>query len=150
MTAADLTQHSRASVRRASVAFGLSAGAAILWGSNFEATRIALHDLPPWTAAAGRFVIAGLVILVWMLLVERGGLRALRRNAVAFVVLGILGVAGFNAALFLGMRTSSPVTAGMIMGTVPLTANLLDAWPVAAGPQGRLLRAWGSALSASP
>lgn len=119
---------------RERVAFAQSAGAAVLWGSNFEATRIALHDLPHWTAAAGRFVLAAAVILLWLLVVERGALRALRRNALAFATLGILGVAGFNAALFLGMRTSSPVTAALILGTVPLSTALLDAlfglrWP---------------------
>lgn len=122
------------SAARERLAFALSAAAAVLWSSNFEATRIALHDLPPWTAAAGRFAIAAVVILLLLLVVERGGLRALRRNVLAFAGLGILGVAGFNAALFLGMRTSSPVTAALILGTVPLSTALLDAlfslrWP---------------------
>ncbi|MBI1171958.1 EamA family transporter [bacterium] len=143
---------SRAPTRREGLAFALSAGAAILWGSNFEATRIALHDLPPWTAAAGRFAIAALAILIWMLMVERGGLRALRRNFAAFAGLGILGVAGFNAALFLGMRTSSPVTAGLIMGTVPLTTTLLEAlisrrWPGRAVLAGMVISLFGIALT---
>ncbi len=134
MTAADLSPIPALTVSRERVAFALSAIAAVLWGASFEATRIALHDLPPWTAASGRFVIAAVAIFTWMLIVERGGWRALRRNAPAFAVLGILGVAGFNASLFLGMRTSSPVTAALILGTVPLTTNLLDAlfslrWP---------------------
>ncbi|MBI1417495.1 MAG: EamA family transporter [Limimaricola sp.] len=134
MTATDLSHIPAPAVPRERVAFTLSAMAAVLWGSNFEATRIALQGLPPWTAASARFVIAAAAILVWMLIVERTGWRALRRNAPAFAVLGILGVAGFNASLFLGMRTSSPVTAALILGTVPLTTNLLDAlfslrWP---------------------
>jgi len=41
-----------------SSALFLSVLAAVFWGSNFEATRIVLADLPPWTAAAGRFLIA--------------------------------------------------------------------------------------------
>lgn len=110
----------------ASSAAILSALAAVFWGTNFEATRIALLHLPPWTAAAGRFVLAAAAILFW--LAATGGLSwpTLRRNLPAFSVLGIIGVAGFNAALFLGMRTSSPVTAALIMGTSPLTTNLLD------------------------
>lgn len=36
----------------------LSALAAIFWGTNFEATRLVLTDLPPWTAAALRFTLA--------------------------------------------------------------------------------------------
>ena len=108
-------------------AFALSALAAIFWGTNFEATRIVLQDLPPWTAAAGRFGIAAAAILVWLRLTEGFDLAALRRNALAFAVMGIVGIFGFNAALFLGMRTSSPVTAALIMGTSPLTTSLLDA-----------------------
>ncbi|WP_237153641.1 DMT family transporter [Oryzibacter oryziterrae] len=105
----------------------LSAFAAIFWGTNFEATRLVLTDMTPWTAAALRFALAAGVALLW-LTVSRGlDLGVLRRNAVSFVILGLIGVAGFNAALFLGMRTSSPVTAALIMGTSPLTTNLLDA-----------------------
>lgn len=101
--------------------------AAVFWGTNFEATRLVLLDLPPWTAAALRFSLATVIILVW-LAVSRGiDGRVLRRNALAFTLLGLIGITGFNAALFLGMRTSSPVTAALIMGTSPLTTNLLDA-----------------------
>lgn len=39
--------------RAETVAFALSALAAVFWGSNFEATRVVLQDMPPWTAAAG-------------------------------------------------------------------------------------------------
>ena len=83
--------------------------------------------MPPWTAAAGRFVIAAVAILAWLAATRGLNLRVLRRNALAFPLLGFAGVAGFNAALFLGMKTSSPVTAALIMGTTPLTTNLLDA-----------------------
>ncbi|WP_116132123.1 DMT family transporter [Tropicimonas sp. IMCC34043] len=110
-----------------SAALALSALAAVLWGTNFEATHIVLQAIGPWTAAASRFVIAAAAILLW-LGASRGLDRAvLRRNALAFGVLGVVGVAGFNAALFLGMQSSSPVTAALIMGTSPLTTNLLDA-----------------------
>lgn len=107
-------------------AFILSALAAVFWGSNFEATRIALHGLPPWSAAEGRVVMAVAATLLW--LAATGGISwtALRRNLLAFAVLGTIGVAGFTATLFIGMKTSSPVTAALIMGTSPLTTNLLD------------------------
>lgn len=152
MTVTDIEMPSKPAASRERVAFLLSATAAIFWGSSFEATRIALHDLPPWTAAAGRFVIAAAAIVVWMGMVERGGWQALRRNAIAFVVLGILGVAGFNAALFLGMRTSSPVTAALILGTVPLTTNLLEAlislrWPSRMALLGMVISLFGIALT---
>lgn len=117
----------RATQRPETTAFVLSALAAVFWGTSFEATRIVLHDVTPWTAAAARFAIAGTVILVWLWIRQGFDLTALRRNALAFTVLGIVGIFGFNAALFLGMQSSSPVTAALIMATSPLTTNLAEA-----------------------
>ncbi|MBT9385344.1 DMT family transporter [Pseudooceanicola sp. CBS1P-1] len=108
-------------------AVGLTALAAIFWGTNFEATRFVLTDLSPWTAAALRFAVAAAIILLWLILTEGIDRRGLARNAPAFVVLGALGIAGFNAALCLGMGSSSPVTAALIMATTPLSTNLIDA-----------------------
>ncbi|KEP68575.1 permease [Thioclava dalianensis] len=116
-----------ATLPRESTAFGLSALAALFWGSNFEATRFVLNDLPPWTAAAGRFAIAATAILLWLALRHGINLRVLRRNWRAFVTLGVLGVAGFNAALFLGLQTASPVSGALIMATSPLSTSLIDA-----------------------
>ncbi len=108
-------------------AFFLSALAAVFWGTNFEATRLVLIEMPPWTAAALRFAVAAALALLWLWSTRGLDLGVLRRNAIAFASLGLIGVTGFNAALFLGMKTSSPVTAALIMGTSPLTTNLLDA-----------------------
>ena len=127
-------------------ALTLSALAAIFWGTNFEATRVALEHLSPWTAAAGRFAIAAAAILGWLWLSRGLDLRVLRRNWPAFVVLGIVGVVGFNAALFLGMKTSSPVTAALIMGTTPLTTTLLDALLQRRRPKGIVLIGMGVSL----
>jgi drug/metabolite transporter (DMT)-like permease len=126
--------------------------AAVFWGTNFEATRIALLDLPPWTAAAGRFVLAVAAIMLWLAATRGISWRVLRRNLVAYAVLGVVGVAGFNAALFLGMETSSPVTAALIMGTSPLTTNLLDSillrrMPSLLAVLGMLISLFGVALT---
>ncbi|SFJ80980.1 DMT family transporter [Celeribacter neptunius] len=128
MSTSDFSETTLSASRRPErLAFAASALAAMFWGSNFEATRIVLESLPSWTAAASRFAIAAIAILLWLHLAEGVKLEVLRRNGPAFVALGLIGVAGFNAALFLGMRSSSPVTAALIMATSPLTTNLIDA-----------------------
>lgn len=127
-------------------ALTLSSLAAIFWGTNFEATRVALEHLSPWTAAGGRFAIAAVTILGWLAATRGLDLRVLRRNWPAFLALGIAGVAGFNAALFLGMKTSSPVTAALIMGTTPLTTNLLDALLARRRPRGIAVLGMGISL----
>lgn len=124
----------------------LSALSAIFWGTNFEATRIVLAEAPPWTAAALRFGAAALAALIWLVLTLGLNLAVLRRNALHFAVLGLVGVTGFNAALFLGMETSSPVTAALIMGTSPLTTNLMDALINRRRPAGPALIGMGISL----
>ncbi|KQY20312.1 hypothetical protein ASD31_24110 [Rhizobium sp. Root482] len=113
--------------------------AAVFWGTNFEATRIALLYLPPWSAAAGRFVLAAAAIMLWLRIAKGIRWSVLRRNLTSYAVLGVVGVAGFNAALFLGMKTSSPVTAALIMGTSPLTTNLLESLLLRRMPSPRAL-----------
>ncbi|WP_051341045.1 DMT family transporter [Azospirillum halopraeferens] len=124
----------------------LSALAAVFWGTNFEATRVVLTEMPPWTAAALRFAMAAGAALLWLWLTRGLDPGVLRRNAVAFVTLGLIGVTGFNAALFLGMETSSPVVAALIMGTSPLTTSLLDALINRRRPAGTALIGMGISL----
>lgn len=114
-----------------------SALAAMFWGTSFEATHIALLELPPWTAAAGRFVFAAGAIVLFLAAAGKLSWATVTRNRIAFPVLGLVGVAGFNAALFFGMQTASPVTAALIMGTSPLTTNLLESVLQRRFPSGR-------------
>ncbi len=124
----------------------LSALAAVFWGTNFEATRLVLADVSPWTAAAARFTLAATSALLWLWTTRGLDVGVLRRNLPAFAILGLIGVTGFNAALFLGMKTSSPVTAALIMGTSPLTTNLLDALFNRRAPAGMALVGMGVSL----
>ncbi len=124
----------------------LSALAAVFWGTNFEATRLVLAEVSPWTAAAFRFALAAISALLWLWTIRGLDLSVLRRNLTAFAILGLIGVTGFNAALFLGMKTSSPVTAALIMGTSPLTTNLLDALINWRRPAGMALVGMGVSL----
>ncbi len=101
--------------------------ATFFWGSNFAAAKLSLTSLPPWTAAAERFVIAAICILVILHFKTGIKLKVLQKNAVAYALLGSVGIAGFNGALFVGLQTADPVTAALIMATTPLSANLFEA-----------------------
>lgn len=101
--------------------------ATFFWGSNFQAAKIALSSIPPWTASVERFTIAVIGTFIILLLKEKVRLEVLSRNFLAFMALGVIGVAGFNGALFIGLQTSSPITAALIMATTPISANLIEA-----------------------
>ncbi len=97
------------------------------WGSNFNAGAYIIQHMPPITAAAERFVVAsaGLLLIFGMM----GQLRwsALKQNLLAYVLIGVLGVVGFNMAMFYGLHTTSAINGALIMATTPLTTMLL-AW----------------------
>lgn len=101
--------------------------ATFFWGSNFQAAKIALSSNPPWTASFERFIIAVVGTLAILLLKEKVRWEVLSRNLMPYIVLGVIGVAGFNGSLFVGLQTSSPITASLIMATTPISANIIEA-----------------------
>ncbi|HTH93615.1 MAG TPA: DMT family transporter [Rhodocyclaceae bacterium] len=103
------------------ITYVLVALTAIMWGANFNLAKPVLAEMHPFMAGAGRYVIAALIMLILMLL---RGERVPLRNARAYVVLGLVGVFGFNLFFFLGMTSTSPVNGALIMALNPLTTAL--------------------------
>lgn len=95
---------------------------AIMWGANFNLAKPVLAEMHPFAAGASRYVIAALIML--MLVLVRGE-RVPLRNARAYIVLGLVGVFGFNLFFFLGMTSTSPVNGALIMALNPLTTALI-------------------------
>ncbi len=111
----------------ASAAVVMTLFATFFWGSNFRAAKIALTSIPPWKASLERFSLAVIGTFAILLFREKIRWEVLSNNLVAFVVLGVVSVAGFNGALFVGLQTSSPITASLIMATTPISANFIEA-----------------------
>ncbi|HBK46115.1 MAG TPA: hypothetical protein DDZ67_06685, partial [Xanthomonadaceae bacterium] len=53
--------------------------------------------------------------------------QALRAHLPALAAVGLLGVVGFNLAMFFGLRSTTPFNAALIMATTPLWTLLLSA-----------------------
>ena len=91
--------------------------AASFWGGNFNIARAFNLEIPPMGLSFWRWAVAGLILLpfVW---------RPMRQQWVAFKqhfplvsALGILGVAGFNTLVYLGLQTTT-ATNGVLMQSV--------------------------------
>ena len=50
---------------------------------------------------------------------------ALRQNLVIYLIIGIIGIAGFNIGCFYGLQTTSAVNGALIMATTPLMTLLM-------------------------
>ncbi|WP_248928458.1 DMT family transporter [Paenibacillus hamazuiensis] len=94
-------------------------------GASFNLAAFAVNYFSAPAAAAWRFGLAALLILVLLLAKERMNLAALRSNWPMFVLLGIIGIFGFNMLFFEGMKTTSPLNGSLIMATNPLVTALL-------------------------
>lgn len=106
------------------VTYLLVALTAVMWGANFNLAKPVLAELHPFVAGADRYLIAAAIMLA---LTYFRGERVPLRHARTYVILGIVGVFGFNLFFFLGMASTSPVNGALIMALNPLTTRLI-AW----------------------
>ncbi|MCZ8519627.1 MULTISPECIES: DMT family transporter [Paenibacillus] len=97
----------------------------IFIGASFNLASYAVHFFSAPAAAAWRFGLAACLILLLLFVKERLNMPAWRSNWPMFVLLGILGVFGFNMLFFEGMKTTSPLNGALIMATNPLVSALL-------------------------
>ncbi|MBR9973377.1 DMT family transporter [Magnetospirillum sulfuroxidans] len=103
----------------------LVAVAAILWGANFNLSKLVVQEMPPLLAGAGRFVLAAMVMGV-MVAWQRQTVPLIRHFR-AYAMLGLVGIGGFNLLFFMGMQMTSAVNGALIMAVNPLATAFLAA-----------------------
>src|ERR1700761_1014234 len=96
----------------------------LAWGATFVAIRIAVGVIPPFLAAAIRFLTAGLLLYGFVRL--RGAPRPTLREWRSLALLGTLVIFLDYSAYFWGERYVSSGAAAMIAGTIPLITGLLE------------------------
>lgn len=111
--------------RQSLVAAGAVAFTIASWASAFPFIRIGLHGLTPLQLAASRFATAAVLIVAWLL--WRRPRRPTKRDALRFLLCGLLGIALYNALLNTGEQTVSAGAASFIVNTLPIFTALLAA-----------------------
>lgn len=98
----------------------------LLWAGNSIVGRAVRADIPPFTLAFGRWLIATLVVLPF-------GLPSLmkdRRVALAgwpwIVVLGFFGIVCFNALVYSGLHYTTATNALLLQASIPAGVLALD------------------------
>ena len=108
--------------------YGLISVSAFFWGANFVLAGSVLADLPPLWAAALRFLLGAGVMLAVARWQGDDVLGLARSHWRAHVLLGILGIVGFNLFFFYAMAQTSAANGALIMATNPvLTTRLASA-----------------------
>lgn len=100
-------------------------GFAIFTGATFNLAKYTVGYFSPSSAAAWRFGLAAVVMLIILIFTEGIKKSQLQKNAVSYVVLGVVGIFGFNALFFVGLKYTSPVNGALIMGLNPLLTTII-------------------------
>ena len=117
---------------------GAFAAIYIIWGSTYLAIAFAIHSLPPFLMAAGRFLFAGGALYLWARF--RGAPRPTRSQWMWALLLGALFfLVGNGAVVWVEQRLPSGLTA-LIVAMVSVWTALLE-WfrPGGARPTGMVL-----------
>ncbi|CAA9458860.1 MAG: Permease of the drug/metabolite transporter (DMT) superfamily [uncultured Rubrobacteraceae bacterium] len=98
--------------------------AAVFWGGNYAATKIAALSVSPLSIVAFRFVIGGLLLYCVLRVFEpESGLA--RGDLLPMAGLGCLGVALGQTTFTFGVSMTSAANAGLIFATSPVWGLLL-------------------------
>jgi drug/metabolite transporter (DMT)-like permease len=96
----------------------------LVWGSTFLAIRVGVHEVPPFLLAALRFVVAGLVLFLWML--AHGEPSPNRRQwASVFLIALLIFVLDYGLLFWAEQRVPSGIAAVM-MATIPVFMALSE------------------------
>ncbi len=95
-------------------------GFSIFTGATFNLAKYTVGYFSPSSAAAWRFGLAAVVMLLILFFSEGINKNQLKENAISYVVLGVVGIFGFNTLFFVGLQYTSPVNGALIMGLNPL------------------------------
>lgn len=97
----------------------------LIWGSTYLGIKLAGETIPPVFAAGARFVIAGGLMVAFVL--WRRGAGAFRASRAAYASAALVGVLlpGANALLFVAERDVPTGLASLVIASVPLWVVLL-------------------------
>lgn len=100
----------------------------LLWSSNYVIARAADGVIAPHALAAGRWLLAGVLLLafVWRPLLEHRA--AIRREWAHLLVLGLLGMYICGAWVYQAGRSTSSANIALIYAVTPMTIAAASAW----------------------
>ncbi|MFP3846178.1 DMT family transporter [Priestia filamentosa] len=99
-------------------------GFAVFTGATFNLAQYSVHYFSAASAAAWRFGIAALVMILILRWQKQIKIKIIKAHWKMYILLGIVGIFGFNTFFFLGMQYTSPLNGALIMGTNPLVTAL--------------------------
>jgi drug/metabolite transporter (DMT)-like permease len=97
----------------------------LVWGSTYLAIRFAVETIPPFIMAGTRYLLPGLLLMVWRRLA--GDPAPTRRQWLAGAIVGLFLLLGGNGLVSWAEQRVESGIAALIIGTVPIWMVIFDA-----------------------
>lgn len=102
-------------------------GATALWAGNYVVGEQAVKTVDPIDLTAMRWTLSVVPLLVLAQLIEKPDWRAALRQWPLLLVLGLIGMAGYNLSLYEALRHTTAVSASLINSVNPALITLAAA-----------------------
>lgn len=99
----------------------------LVWGGAYVAGRVVAEAMDPGFASAVRIALSSLCCVPILLAMPPEKRRVARADLPGVVLLGLVGILGFNVLFFLGLARTSAVHGALIGATAPAATALLAA-----------------------
>lgn len=97
----------------------------IVWGSTYLGIKVAIETIPPFFQGALRFLISGLIILIWQK--SSGQAMPTRKQWISTFIIGTLLLLGGNGLVSWAEQFIPSGIAALIIATVPLWLVIMEA-----------------------
>jgi drug/metabolite transporter (DMT)-like permease len=116
----------------------LAGGSMVAVGASVAVSSL-ITDYPVFTAQAVRYAAGALLLLGWARLQRLPRLRTTTEERVRLVVIALTGLAGFNVAIVVALRSAEPAAVGVVVGCVPLVLAIIGPLLERRAPTARIL-----------
>jgi len=104
----------------------------VLWGSTYLAMRVAVANIPPYAVGSTRYMISGLIMLLWCAITGRK-IRINRQDFVRLLAIGVLLLSIANVGVLWAEEYVPSGLTALIVAIVPIWVVVLETWFFRAG-----------------
>lgn len=97
----------------------------LFWAGNFNLARAIHADVPPLGLSFWRWAVAALILLPFAWPSMRAALPLAREHWRLVLALAVLGIAGFNSLVYVGLQTTTATNGVLLQSVTPITMILL-------------------------
>jgi drug/metabolite transporter (DMT)-like permease len=110
--------------RELAVGSALASSSMVAVGGSVAVLGV-ITDYPVFTAQAVRYGAGALLLLGWARLQRLPRVRTTTEERVRLVIIAATGLAGFNIAIVVALRSAEPAAVGVVVGGVPLVLAIV-------------------------